>query len=157
MYVPYIGPNGPDKKQINANNEALCQALREANNEAAIVPDPENSEESVVLCNGKYVAYDRWGFCDTGLDLDQASFDETFVFLFVKTKKITVFEVIQMIGSGKVDNLTLVRMNDLMDCPIPSKEARKMGAGELLSRVVCECQDEQQFSDVFHQACNIGC
>lgn len=87
-YKPYTGGTGPSDAQVRQNNIALLKVLDEAEIPCKLERDPTLGDEYPVPCVkvlDVYVGYDRWGFCDTGLngpELDQADLYTAYLRLY---------------------------------------------------------------------------
>ena len=93
QYKPYTGGAGPDRELCENNTKALYEILLAnptvlPNKVSLVYKDLERIEvEELFVCiqsNRRriYIIYDRWGFCDNEGELDQASLDETILWVY---------------------------------------------------------------------------
>jgi len=87
LYKPYRGGAGPDFEQ--SMNNTLCLGLITGLPvEITTAMNDDDIPEIGVNHNGNWIAYDRWGFCDSNGDLDQASLEDTVWFIQTGEGKI---------------------------------------------------------------------
>ena len=87
-FKPYTGSQGPTDSHARQNNIVLMKILDESEVPCKLERDPTLGDEYPVPCVkvlDVYVGYDRWGFCDTGLngpELDQADLYTAYLRLY---------------------------------------------------------------------------